>query len=145
MQLDVVIKSLSVANAAIKNTASPTEIDGWYPAFSASGQDVWLPDYRFDQRGMVVSAVGEKKKKAFKADGRWNVCANTHALSVDESIADRDYCWYMLNNENWWIKGGTAQPFVKVKDSLQREHSFPPLSTQKRMVNQLDKINLIMV
>ena len=144
MQLDVVIKSLSVANAAIKNTASPTEIDGWYPAFSASGQDVWLPDYRFDQRGIVVSAVGARCGKAFKADGRWNVCANTHALSVDESIADRDYCWYMLNNENWWIKGGTAQPFVKVKDSLQREHSFPPLSTQKRMVNQLDKINLIM-
>ena len=98
MRLDTVIKSLSVANAAIKNTASPIKIEGWYPTFSASGQDVWLPDYRFDQKGIVVSAVGARCGKAFKADGRWNVCANTHALSIDESIADRDYCWYMLNN-----------------------------------------------
>ena len=140
MRLDAVIKSLSVANAAIKNTASTIEKEGWYPTFSASGQDVWLPDYRFDQRGIVVSAVGARCGKAFKADGRWNVCANTHALSVDESVADRDYCWYMLNNEKWWIKGGTAQPFVKVKDSLKREHVFPTLSDQKKIVKQLDQI-----
>ncbi len=143
MRLDTVIKSLSVANAAIKNTASPIKIEGWYPTFSASGQDVWLPDYRFDQRGIVVSAVGARCGKAFKADGRWNVCANTHALSIDESIADRDYCWYMLNNESWWIKGGTAQPFVKVKDSLKRDHAFPSLSMQREIVHQLDQINNI--
>ncbi len=139
-RLDSVIKSLSVANAAIKNTASPVEKEGWFPTFSASGQDVWLPEYRFNLRGIVVSAVGARCGKAFKADGKWNVCANTHALSVDESIADRDYCWYMLNNEKWWIKGGTAQPFVKVKDSLKREHVFPTLSDQKRIVKQLDQI-----
>ena len=57
--------------------------------------------YRFDHRGIVVSAVGARCGKAFKADGKWNICANTHALSVDESIADRDYCWYILNNETW--------------------------------------------
>ena len=140
MRLDVVIKSLPIANAAIKNTASQIKKDGWYPTFSASGQDVWLPDYRFDQRGIVVSAVGARCGKAFKADGKWNVCANTHALSVDESIADRDYCWYMLNNESWWIKGGTAQPFVKVKDSLRREHAFPPIDRQREIVRQLDQV-----
>ena len=143
MRLDIAIKSLSVANAAIKNTASSTKIDGWYPTYSASGQDVWLPDYRFDQKGIVVSAVGARCGKAFKADGKWNVCANTHALSVDENIADRDYCWYMLNNENWWIKGGTAQPFVKVKDSLKRDHIFPSLQNQRRIVSELDQVSNI--
>ena len=144
MRLDTVIKSLSVANAAIKNTASPIKKDGWFPTYSASGQDVWLPDYRFDMRGIVVSAVGARCGKAFKADGKWNICANTHALSVDESIADRDYCWYLLNNEDWWIKGGTAQPFVKVKDSLKRDHSFPSLETQRIIVRKLDSIVHIM-
>lgn len=143
VRLDSVIKSLSIANAAIKNTASPVEKEGWFPTFSASGQDVWLPEYRFNLRGIVVSAVGARCGKAFKADGKWNVCANTHALSVDEGIADRDYCWYMLNNENWWIKGGTAQPFVKVKDSLKREHVFPTLSDQKKIAKQLDQISHI--
>ena len=143
MKINEVIKSLSASNAAIKNTASPEPKEGWYPTYSASGQDVWLPDYRFEQKGIVVSAVGARCGKAFKADGKWNVCANTHPLSVDESIADRDYCWYMLNNEAWWIKGGTAQPFVKVKDSLSREHTFPPLEIQKKIVSELDQISSI--
>ena len=143
MKINNVIKSLSASNAAIKNTASLEPKDGWYPTYSASGQDVWLPNYRFEQKGIVVSAVGARCGKAFKADGKWNVCANTHPLSVDETIADRDYCWYMLNNENWWIKGGTAQPFVKVKDSLNREHNFPSITVQKEIVAELDKISSI--
>lgn len=143
MKISEVLKTLSASNAAIKNTASLVEKEGWYPAYSASGQDVWLPDYRFDQKGIVVSAVGARCGKAFKADGKWNVCANTHVLAVDETIADRDYCWYMINNEDWWIKGGTAQPFVKVKDSLNREHIFPSLSEQKRIVSELNYISTI--
>ena len=143
MKISNVIKSLSASNAAIKNTASLEPKDGWYPTYSASGQDVWLPNYRFEQKGIVVSAVGARCGKAFKADGKWNVCANTHPLSVDETIADRDYCWYMLNNENWWIKGGTAQPFIKVKDSLNREHDFPSIDVQKEIVAELNKISSI--
>ena len=143
IELYKVLTTLPTSNAAIKNTASPEYIDGWYPAYSASGQDVWLPEYRFDQKAIIVSAVGARCGKAYKADGKWNVCANTHSLAVDEHIADRDYCWYMLNNENWWIKGGTAQPFVKVKDSLKRTHSFPPLKKQKEIVDVLDTIRII--
>ena len=100
MKISEVIKSLSASNAAIKNTASSEPKEGWYPAYSASGQDVWLPDCRFTQKGIVVSAVGARCGKAFKADGKWNICANTHPLSVDETKALRDYCWYMINNED---------------------------------------------
>ncbi len=140
MKINEVIKSLPASNAAIKNTASSEPKEGWYPAYSASGQDVWLPDCRFTQKGIVVSAVGARCGKAFKADGKWNVCANTHPLSVDETKALRDYCWYMINNEDWWIKGGTAQPFVKVKDSFNRDFNFPPISEQKLIVHRLDTI-----
>lgn len=140
MKISEVIKPLSAVGAAIKNTASPESRDGWYPAYSASGQDVWLPDYRFDCAGIVVSAVGARCGKAFKADGKWNICANTHPLFVDESKALRDYCWYMVNNEKWWIKGGTAQPFVKVKDSLSRDHTFPTLTEQKTIVKRLNYV-----
>ena len=138
--LNQIIKTLPSSNAAIKNTASTIEREGWYPAFSASGQDVWLPDYRFEQKGIVVSAVGARCGKAFKADGKWNVCANTHVLSVDEQQADRDYFWYLLNNENWWIKGGSAQPFVKIADSLKRSVEIPSLEEQKKRVRNLDGI-----
>jgi len=143
MKISEVIKSLSASNAAIKNTASSEPKEGWYPAYSASGQDVWLPDCRFTQKGIVVSAVGARCGKAFKADGKWNICANTHPLSVDETKALRDYCWYMINNEDWWIKGGTAQPFVKVKDSFNRDFNFPPISEQKIIVSRLDTIQAL--
>ncbi len=143
MKINEVIKSLPASNAAVKNTASSEPKNGWFPAYSASGQDVWLPEYRYDKKGIVVSAVGARCGKAFKADGKWNICANTHPLIVEESKALRDYCWYMINDENWWIKGGTAQPFVKVKDSFNREHHFPTLKEQKVIVDQLDTARLL--
>lgn len=144
LELNKVLMPLSTSNAAIKNTASTIPVEGWYPAYSASGQDVWLPEYRYDQKAIVVSAVGARCGKAYKADGKWNICANTHILSVDEAFADRDYCWYMINNEKWWIKGGTAQPFVKINDSLKREHDFPDLYAQKKIVAVLDTIKSVM-
>lgn len=140
-QLNTFIKSCSTSNAAIKNTASPIPKEGWYPAYSASGQDVWLPEYRYSGKGIVVSAVGARCGKCFQADGKWNVTANTHVLLVDESIADYKYCWYLLNNENWWIKSGSGQPFVKVKDSLNRSILLPDLSTQQHIAAILDKIS----
>lgn len=140
-QLNTFIKSCSTSNAAIKNTASPIPKEGWYPAYSESGQDVWLPEYRYSGKGIVVSAVGARCGKCFQADGKWNVTANTHVLLVDESIADYKYCWYLLNDENWWIKSGSGQPFVKVKDSLNRSILLPDLSTQQNIATILDKIS----
>lgn len=143
MKISEVIKSLPASNAAIKNTASSEPKDGWCPAYSASGQDVWLPGSRYTQKGIVVSAVGARCGKAFKADGEWNICANTHPLSVDETKALRDYCWYMINNEDWWIKGGTAQPFIKVKDSFNRDFNFPSIPVQKLIVKRLDTVRTL--
>lgn len=140
VQLNSFIYTLPASNAAIKNTASPIPVDGWYPAFSATGQDVWLPDYRYDCKAIIVSAVGARCGKCFKADGKWNVCANTHILCVDEKVADRDYIFHMMNNEDWWIKGGSAQPFVKVNDSLKRSIDLPSLSEQKKVVKLLDSM-----
>ena len=137
---DEVLFAQSTSNAPIKNTASAEYSEGLYPAFSATGQDVWLPTYRYEGRGIVVSAVGARCGKSFKADGKWNVVANTHALYVNEDIALRDYCWYALNNEEWWIKAGSGQPFVKLKDSLKRKHCFPSIEEQRKIVEALDKV-----
>src|SRR5690606_34844463 len=78
----------------IKGNAAPEPSDVLYPAFSASGQDVWLPSYRYDLSGLVLSAVGARCGKTFKADGRWGVVANTQCLILS-SEASRDYFWYL--------------------------------------------------
>ena len=137
------ITSLSTSNAVIKNNASPYYIEGWYPSYSASGQDVWLKNYKYDCEALIVSAVGARCGKVFRASGKWNICANTHILKVDESVANINYIWYILNNEKWWIKGGTAQPFVKVGESLKRTIDLPNIDEQRKRASILDKINNI--
>ena len=135
--LNQVIRSLPASKAVIKKKAATEYADGLYPAFSASGQDVWLPDYRYNCHGVVVSAVGARCGKAFKASGKWNVVANTHPLALDEERIDWDYAWRLLNNENWWIKSGSGQSFVKVRESLKRSIYLPPLSIQKQFAANL--------
>ncbi len=138
--LNQVVLSLPASKAAIKKNAATEYADGLYPAFSASGQDVWLPDYRYDCNGVVVSAVGARCGKAFKASGKWNVVANTHPLALDEEKIDWDYAWRLLNNEKWWIKSGSGQPFVKVRESLKRNIYLPPLSVQKKFAANLERV-----
>jgi restriction endonuclease S subunit len=43
----------------------------------------------------------------------------------------------ILNNENFWIRSGTAQPFVKVKATLEKEIAVPPLDEQKLILEKV--------
>jgi type I restriction enzyme S subunit len=131
------IKS-SAGGTIIKGTCADDPADGLFPGFSASGQNIWLEEYAYDGPAIVLSAVGARCGKAFKADGKWGVVANTHCL-FPRPNSDRDYLWYLTNQESWWEKGGSAQPFVKVSDTLARPWVFPPLGEQKAIVTFLDR------
>ena len=97
-----------------------------------------MTDFEFDTSGIVLSAVGARCGKTFKADGKWGVVANTHCI-FPKNEADRDYFWYLTNREDWWEKGGTAQPFVKVGETLDRKHCFPPKEEQVHIGKTLDR------
>ena len=131
------IRSASGGNS-IKGHCADEPIDDLYPGFSASGQDVWLANYDFNIPGIVLSAVGARCGKTFKADGQWGVVANTHCLFPNQE-SDRNYLWFLTNQEDWWEKGGSAQPFVKVSDTLARKWVFPPLPEQIQIAAFLDR------
>jgi type I restriction enzyme S subunit len=122
----------------IKGKCASEPADGLFPAFSASGQDVWVDEHMFDCPGVVLSAVGARCGKTFRADGQWSAVANTHCLFPVEQ-ADRDFLWYLTNQEDWWEKGGTAQPFVKVTETLARRWAFPPPAEQSIIASFLDR------
>ena len=132
------MKSRSGDSKIIKGKQSAQPGPGLVQGFSASGPDVWVEVAHYDKPGVVVSAVGARCGKTFLADPPWTAIANTHALIPDEQI-DVRYLWYVTNREDWWIKGGTAQPFVKVKDTLARPILIPPLDEQRRIVAKLDE------
>lgn len=123
---------------AIKGQCPSEPEEGLYQAYSASGPDVWLEEYHHATPGLVLSAVGARCGKTFKADGKWGTVANTHCL-LPYPNADRDFLWYLTNDESWWEKGGTAQPFVSVKQTLDRPWVFPSLLEQHAIAGFLDR------
>jgi type I restriction enzyme S subunit len=72
--------SSASGGTSIKGHCANEPAEGLYPGFSASGQDLWLESYDFDIPGIVLSAVGARCGKTFKADGAWGVVANTHCI-----------------------------------------------------------------
>lgn len=123
----------------IKGTLA-TENDGkLFPAYSATGQDVFSEEYDHEGDGIVVSAVGARCGKCFLAGGKWRAIANTHVLLPRKEKVMVRFLWYLINDENFWVKGGTAQPFVKVKDSLCNQIPLPPIAEQEWIVRVLDE------
>lgn len=131
----------------IKNTAFLEYANNLYPAYSASGQDVWSENYVYDGEALILSAVGARCGKVFKASGKWGLCANTHVLIPNKSLVLVDYLYYILNSEEWWVRGGTAQPFIKVEDSLRQFIYVPDIEFQKKLVyllnDKCEKINTL--
>ncbi|WP_186416357.1 restriction endonuclease subunit S [Stutzerimonas stutzeri] len=111
-----------------------------YTGFSASGQDVWLDHYEHEGEAIIVSAVGARCGKAFRASGQWSAIANTHIVKPFPGACDIDYLFRFINRENFWIKGGSAQPFVKVNATFEQDLLLPPLAEQTRIAAKLDEL-----
>lgn len=111
-----------------------------FPAFSASGQDVWTRTADHTGSAVIVSAVCARCGKCFRADGSWSAIANTHIIWPRDDLIDRDYLWWLINDEGFWKKGGSAQPFVKVADTFRQPCNLPPLAEQRRIVERIEAL-----
>lgn len=108
-------------------------------AYSAAGPDGYVAKCEFTQPAIVVSSIGARCGKAFLALGDFTTLANTYVLFPDLSVASPNFLWYQLNDEQSWIRSGTAQPFIKPSDIKARKVILPPLSEQQRIVDILDR------
>lgn len=111
-----------------------------FQGYSASGADVWSDSFEYDADGVVVSAVGARCGKSFLAKGKWVAVANTHVVLPFEDAIDPEFLWYGINDEDFWIKSGTAQPFVVVSKSFERLFAIPPRAEQTRIVAKLEEL-----
>ena len=131
------LRPSGISTGLIKGASSSEAEDGFVPGYSASGQDVWLPKATHFGAGLVLSAVGARCGKVFLADGEWSVVANTVVLIPQPGHNPR-FLWYLTNNESFWVKGGTAQPYVRVPESLARKVWLPSLTEQCFIADFLD-------
>ncbi len=111
-----------------------------FPGYSASGQDVWLPNFGYEGTAVILSAVGARCGKAFLANGKWSAIANTHIIWPLLDLVLPEYSMLLLNNEDYWIRSGGAQPFVKVTETLQKPVFLPPLDEQSRIVTRVEEL-----
>jgi len=134
------IKNRSGNSKLIKGKLHEEPTAGRFQGFSASGADVWCDDYEHEGQAIIISAVGARCGKAFKASGKWCAIANTNITRPEPSLFDFDFAYLILNNEHFWVRGGSAQPFVKFPPSLDRYFALPPIAEQKRIVAKVDEL-----
>jgi type I restriction enzyme S subunit len=123
----------------IKGKLNAEPGNGLFPAFSATGQDVWRDGFESEGDAIIVSAVGARCGKCFLASDKWSAIANTHVVWPKPEAIDRKFLWYRINDEQFWIRSGTAQPFVVVRKTFERPFPLPPLPEQRRIVGEIEK------
>ena len=134
------IKNRSGNSKLIKGKLHGEPAPNRFQGFSASGADVWCDEYEHDGEAIIISAVGARCGKAFKASGKWCAIANTNIARPEPTLFDFDFAYLVLNDELFWVRGGSAQPFVKFPPSLNRHFALPPLAEQKRIVAKVDEL-----
>lgn len=113
---------------------------GLFPAFSASGQDVWVDTPEQTGNAIILSAVGARCGKAFLATGSWAAIANTHIVFPKSEVVYARWLWFRTNDERYWIRSGSAQPFVNVGKTLEKLVALPPIAEQRRIVARVDAL-----
>lgn len=140
-RLDQLVNHHSGNSTLIKGQLASSAYPGLYPGYSASGQDVWHSDYEHHGDALVVSAVGSRCGRVFLASGKWVAIANTHVIWPDRNRLDIRFLRRYLDDENFWLKGGTGQPYVLFKQSLAREFRLPGLAEQRMIADIIDDVD----
>lgn len=110
-------------------------------AFSAAGQDGYVNVAEFAEAdGVVLSSIGANCGRAFFASGRWTTLANTQAI-IPRRELDARFLYYRVNDESFWLRSGSAQPFIKPSSISTSWIALPPLEEQRRIAEILDKLD----
>ena len=116
-------------------------IDGKYPAYSASGQDIFLDTYKHEGPAIIVSWIGARCGKCFLTNGKWTAIANTQILKIkSEKECDYKYLFYFLNDEKKWPRIGGAQPYISKNGAKNIEIPLPSIKIQKRIVARIEEL-----
>ena len=140
------VKLKDVAKLEWGNTSitKSSYVEVGFPAFSAAGSDGYLKHAEFEEDGIVLSAIGARCGKCFKAHGKWTAIKNTITIIPNKEQVDLNYLFTQLNDEKSWKISGAAQPFITLATVRDRLIQLPPLVEQQRIAALLDTADRIL-
>lgn len=121
-------------------TKSIYKDNGKYLAYSASGQDGKIDFFENDGEAVILSAIGARCGKCFYAIGKWTAIKNTITIRAIKEKALTKFIFYCVNDEYFWQKSGSAQPFIKLSSARNQKIPLPPLPIQKQIVAECEKV-----
>ena len=116
-------------------------MDQGIPAYSAAGQDGYVDVVEGEEPSIILSSIGARCGKSFLANGPWATLANTQVITPDPEVADACYLIGLLDNEDYWNRSGSAQPFIKPSDVKGAWVPIPPLDEQRRIAEVLRSVD----
>lgn len=109
-------------------------ISSGVPAFSAAGCDGFVEEAEYkNTEAVVLSAIGANCGRCFFAHGNWTTLANVQAIIPNEEI-DPKYFFYRINQENFWERSGSAQPFIKPSSIGSSWIAFPQSKIRQKKI-----------
>lgn len=111
------------------------------PAYSAAGQDGYVDVIEGEEPSIILSSIGARCGKSFLAEGPWATLANTQVITPNPRVADARFLIGLLDNEGYWSRSGSAQPFIKPADVRGAWVPLPPLQEQQRIAEVLRSVD----
>jgi type I restriction enzyme S subunit len=141
----VTLGSIADVNWGDTSVTKDSYVPSGFPAYSATGNDGFLPYADFDKSAIVLSAIGARCGKTWFATGKWSCIKNTIRFwSTNPSVDDR-YLYWATANPNFWPRRGAAQPFITIGDARQTKVHLPPLDQQRRIAAILDSADVLRI
>lgn len=118
-------------------TKSIFKENGLYDVYSATGLDGKTDFFEQEGNAIILSAIGARCGKCFFASGKWTAIKNTIVIKSNSNIL-LNYLFEYINNEQYWVKSGTAQPFITMGSAYEQKIPLPPLDIQQKIVSEIE-------
>ena len=135
----VELETLAKVEWGNTNITKASYTENGYLAYSATGQDGFLPFHDFDTKAIILSAIGARCGKCFLAKGKWSAIKNTIVIIPKSQEVSIDFLYTYLDNENIWEKSGGAQPFITMAGANKLLVPLPPLEIQQKIADEVEK------
>ncbi|MBO5996515.1 MAG: N-6 DNA methylase, partial [Acetobacter sp.] len=123
-----------------KYTKNIYKEDGQFDAYSGAGCDGKVDFYENDCEAVIISSVGARCGKCFYATGKWTAINNTMVMYANEDKILNKFLYLLTNNEEFWPRSGSAQPFIRPSDAENQKIPLPPLEIQQQIVNACEEV-----